>query len=133
MDAPLAPHAALFDCTVIDLLRAAYTHRLTRCVAQEEPRTVMAGFALTPCPPVVLQLLPADGYSTARRAPCRPCHGVLAIASGLDQYRWFSDPLLPRRVARKRRRSSRTPGRAAGSAHPRSLPTRCARRSPRAG
>src|ERR1700751_2428569 len=57
MDAALAAHAALFDCTVIDLLRAAYTHRLTRCVAQEEPRTVMAGFALTLCPPVVLQLL----------------------------------------------------------------------------
>jgi hypothetical protein len=42
MDAALAPHAALFDCTVIDRLRTAYTHRLTRCFAQKEPRTVMA-------------------------------------------------------------------------------------------
>ena len=57
MNAALAPHAALLDSTVIDLLRAAETHRLTRSFAEEEPRTVMACFSLTLCSPVVHQLL----------------------------------------------------------------------------
>ena len=57
MNAALAPHAALLDSTVIDLLRAAETHRLTRSFAEEEPRTVMARFSLTLCSPVVHQLL----------------------------------------------------------------------------
>ena len=57
MNAAFAPHAALFDRAVIDLARAAETDRLTRCFAQEEPRTVLARLTLTLCPPVVHQLL----------------------------------------------------------------------------
>src|SRR5260370_1071992 len=57
MNAALALHAALLDSTVIDVLRAAETHRLTRSFAEEEPRTVMASFSLTLCSPVVHQLL----------------------------------------------------------------------------
>src|SRR5467141_2335673 len=75
MNAALAPHAALFDSTVIDHLRTADTYRLTRSLAQEEPRTVMARFSLTLCSPVVHQLL-EQTLTQGQDAPLR----TLAIA-----------------------------------------------------
>src|SRR5271165_933280 len=122
--------AQVIDSTVIDHLRTADTYRLTRSLAQEEPRTVMARFSLTLCSPVVHQLLEQTLTQGQDAPPSHPCHCVLVTACELDQCRWFSDPLLPRRVARKHRPSSRTPDRAAGSARLKSLPTRCARRLP---
>ena len=75
MNAALAPDAALFDSTVIDHLRTADTYRLTRSLAQEEPRTVMARFSLTLCSPVVHQLL-EQTLTQGQDAPLR----TLAIA-----------------------------------------------------
>src|SRR6516162_4785642 len=56
MNAAFAAHTALFDCAVIDVLAGSRADRLG-LVAQEEPRTVVARFTLTLCPPVVQQLL----------------------------------------------------------------------------
>src|SRR5215510_13198148 len=56
MDAALAPHTALFQRAVIDVLPDVSTHRLTRLFAEEEPRAVMTRFTLTLRSPVVYEL-----------------------------------------------------------------------------
>src|ERR1700732_1056395 len=132
MNATLAPYPALLDSMVIDQLRTADTHRLTRSCAEEKPRTVMASFSLTLCSPVVHQLLEQTLTQRQDAPPSHPFHCVFVTACELDECRWFSDPLLPRSVARKHRPSLRTPDRAAGSARLKSPLTRRARRPRRA-